>query len=117
MVGINNLTVGLGVGWDYVTDRDKDVWIYQNKAWYGLILGLNLQLEKSNYGIIRSTRADRKMDSQNEFLYEPHHCHQKLWQAKYRMSILLFTSQGVYGIGQCCFQGYGKDDNDGNGQQ
>jgi hypothetical protein len=42
MVGINNLTVGLGAGWDYITDRDKEIWIYQNKPWYGLTVGLNL---------------------------------------------------------------------------
>jgi hypothetical protein len=42
MVGVNNLTVGLGIGWDYLTDRDKDIWIYQNEAWYGLTLSLNL---------------------------------------------------------------------------
>lgn len=42
MVGVNNLTVGLGIGWDYLTDRDKTIWIYQNKPWYGLTLGLNL---------------------------------------------------------------------------
>jgi hypothetical protein len=42
MLGINNLTVGAGVGWDYLTDRDKDVWIYQNKSWYGLTIGLNI---------------------------------------------------------------------------
>jgi hypothetical protein len=42
MVGINKLTVGIGVGWDFLTDRDKDIWIYQNTAWYGLTLGLNL---------------------------------------------------------------------------
>jgi hypothetical protein len=42
MGGVNNLTVGLGIGWDYLTDRDKDVWIYQNKPWYGLTLSLNL---------------------------------------------------------------------------
>lgn len=42
MIGVNNLTVGLGVGWDYLTDRDKNIWIYQNNAWYGLALGLNL---------------------------------------------------------------------------
>ena len=42
MVGVNNLTVGIGIGWDYLTDRDKDVWIYQDKPWYGLTLGLNL---------------------------------------------------------------------------
>ncbi len=42
MAGINNLTVGIGVGWDYLTDRDKSIWIYQNKPWYGLTLGLNI---------------------------------------------------------------------------
>jgi hypothetical protein len=42
MVGVNRLTVGLGVGWDNLTDRDKDIWIYQNKPWYGLTLGLNI---------------------------------------------------------------------------
>lgn len=42
MAGVNNLTVGIGVGWDYLTDRDKDIWIYQNKPWYGLTLSLNL---------------------------------------------------------------------------
>jgi hypothetical protein len=42
MVGFNNYTVGLGVGWDYLTDRDKNVWIYQHKPWYGLTVGLNL---------------------------------------------------------------------------
>jgi hypothetical protein len=42
MVGVNSLTVGAGVGWDYVTDRDKDIWIYQNRPWYGLTVGLNL---------------------------------------------------------------------------
>lgn len=42
MAGINSLTVGLGVGWDYLTDRDKNIWIYQNKPWYGITLGLNI---------------------------------------------------------------------------
>lgn len=42
MFGVNNLTVGAGVGWDYLTDRDKNIWIYQNKPWYGLTLSLNL---------------------------------------------------------------------------
>ena len=42
MGGVNNLTVGFGIGWDYLTDRDKDVWIYQDKPWYGLTLSLNL---------------------------------------------------------------------------
>lgn len=42
LVGINNLTVGTGIGWDYLTDRDKSIWIYQNKPWLGLMIGLNL---------------------------------------------------------------------------
>jgi hypothetical protein len=42
MVGINHLTVGLGIGWDYLTDRDKLIWIYQNKTWFGATIGLNL---------------------------------------------------------------------------
>ena len=41
MVAINNLTVGGGIGWDYLTDRDKNIWIYQNKPWLGLTLSLN----------------------------------------------------------------------------
>lgn len=42
MGSINRLTVGLAIGTDYLTDRDKDIWIHQNKAWYGLAIGLNL---------------------------------------------------------------------------
>ncbi len=42
MVGIKSLTFGVAVGWDYLTDRDKDIWIYQNTPWYGATLSLNL---------------------------------------------------------------------------
>lgn len=42
MAGVNSLTIGLAVGWDAVTDRDKDIWIYQNKAWYGVSVGLSI---------------------------------------------------------------------------
>jgi len=42
MVGLDNLTVGAGIGWDHLTDRDKHIWIYQNKPWFGLTIGLNL---------------------------------------------------------------------------
>jgi hypothetical protein len=42
MVGINNLTVGAAVGWDFLKGRDRNVWIYQNKPWIGLAVGLNL---------------------------------------------------------------------------
>lgn len=42
MAGVNNLTFGVGVGWDYLTDRDKEIWIYQNKPWYGVTISLNI---------------------------------------------------------------------------
>lgn len=42
MMGYKSLTVGLGVGWDNLLDRDKDIWVYQSKPWYGLTLSLNL---------------------------------------------------------------------------
>jgi hypothetical protein len=42
LAGINNYTVGVGVGWDTLTDRDKSIWIYQNKPWYGITIGLNI---------------------------------------------------------------------------
>jgi hypothetical protein len=42
LVAVNTLTVGFGVGWDYLTDRNKNIWIYQNKPWFGLTVGLNL---------------------------------------------------------------------------
>jgi hypothetical protein len=40
--GVDSLTFGVAAGFDRLTDRDKNVWIYQNKPWYGLTLGLNL---------------------------------------------------------------------------
>lgn len=39
---INKLTVGLSVGFDNLLDKNKSLWIYQNKPWFGLMLGLNL---------------------------------------------------------------------------
>jgi hypothetical protein len=42
LVGVNSLTFGVGLGWDYLTDRDKHIWIYQNEPWLGITIGLNL---------------------------------------------------------------------------
>jgi hypothetical protein len=42
MFGLNSLTFGAGLGWDRLTDRDKNIWIYQDKPWYGVTFGLNL---------------------------------------------------------------------------
>ena len=42
MIAVNQLTIGAGLGWDYLTDRDKNIWIYQNKPWLGMTLSLNI---------------------------------------------------------------------------
>ena len=42
MFAINNFTVGLAVGVDHLLDRNKSIWIYQGRIWYGLSFGLNL---------------------------------------------------------------------------
>lgn len=42
IVGVNNFTVGLAIGFDHLLDRNRAYWIYQKKPWLGLALGLNL---------------------------------------------------------------------------
>jgi hypothetical protein len=42
MTSLNSLTVGFGIGWDSLTDRDKEIWIYQNKPWFGVTIGLSI---------------------------------------------------------------------------
>ncbi|MCP9757326.1 hypothetical protein EGI26_19365 [Lacihabitans sp. CCS-44] len=42
IIAINKLTVGLSIGSDILLDKNKISWEYQNKPWYGLMLGLNL---------------------------------------------------------------------------
>lgn len=39
---INKFTLGLAIGKDYLLDQNRSVWIYQNKWWFGLAFGLNL---------------------------------------------------------------------------
>ncbi|GAB2584440.1 hypothetical protein GCM10027190_37110 [Spirosoma areae] len=34
--------VGLAVGIDYLTDRHRQNWIYQQRPWFGVLFGLNL---------------------------------------------------------------------------
>lgn len=41
-VAYNNFTFGLAVGVDNLIDKNRSIWIYQNKAWIGLAVGLNL---------------------------------------------------------------------------
>lgn len=42
IIGINNFTVGLAIGFDDLLDSNKRFWIYQKKPWLGLTFGLNL---------------------------------------------------------------------------
>ncbi len=42
LIGIQELTFGIAVGMDYLADRNHSYWIYQNKPWLGLALGLNI---------------------------------------------------------------------------
>ncbi len=42
IVGINNFTVGLAGGLDRLLDKNRTIWIYNNKPWFGLAFGLNL---------------------------------------------------------------------------
>jgi len=42
IIAINKLTIGLGIGFDNLFDKNKSRWIYENEPWFGLVLGLNL---------------------------------------------------------------------------
>ena len=41
-IGIQNLSIGAGLGWDRLLDKYHRYWIYRKKPWLGLILGLKL---------------------------------------------------------------------------
>ena len=42
IVAMNKLTLGLSLGFDNLIDNNRTVWVYNNKPWFGLMLGLNL---------------------------------------------------------------------------
>jgi len=42
IVAVNKLTIGLSVGFDNLVGGNSRSWIYENKPWFGLMLGLNL---------------------------------------------------------------------------
>lgn len=42
IIAINNFTLGLAVGFDNLVDKNRPFWIYENKTWFGLAFGLNL---------------------------------------------------------------------------
>jgi len=41
-IGIQNLSIGVGLGWDQLMDKYRIYWIYREKPWIGLVLGLKL---------------------------------------------------------------------------
>jgi hypothetical protein len=38
----NMASFGLALGWDYLLNRDKAIWIYQTKPWVGFVVGIAL---------------------------------------------------------------------------
>ena len=42
IIAINNITIGLALGWDTLLDTDRKYWLYQEKPWIGFAFGLNL---------------------------------------------------------------------------
>ena len=42
ILAVNKLTIGVSIGYDNLLDQNKKFWIYENKPWFGLMLGLNL---------------------------------------------------------------------------
>ena len=42
IVAINKLTIGISVGLDNLLGKNNKTWIYENKPWFGLMLGLNI---------------------------------------------------------------------------
>lgn len=42
IAGIDNFTIGLAFGYDDLMDSNRQFWIYQQKPWFGLAFGLNI---------------------------------------------------------------------------
>lgn len=42
IVGVNNVTLGMALGYDHLLDANRRHWIYQHRPWLGLTFGLNL---------------------------------------------------------------------------
>lgn len=40
--GSGNFTLGIGLGTDSLLDKNKSLWIYQEKWWLGLLVGINI---------------------------------------------------------------------------
>lgn len=39
---VKKFNAGIALGSDYLTDKNKQIWIYHNKPWIGVLVGLNL---------------------------------------------------------------------------
>lgn len=42
LVAVGNLTFGVAAGFDHLMDKNRKVWMYQGKPWWGVTLGINL---------------------------------------------------------------------------
>ena len=42
ILGVNNFTVGINLGFDNLFNKNKGIGLYNNKPWLGLAFGLNL---------------------------------------------------------------------------
>ncbi len=42
IIGLNKVNIGLAIGTDHLLDPNRKVWIYEEKPWIGLAVGLNL---------------------------------------------------------------------------
>lgn len=40
--GYRAITLGLAIGYDHLTDKNRSLWLYQDKPWFGVTFGLNL---------------------------------------------------------------------------
>ncbi|RRB06283.1 hypothetical protein [Larkinella rosea] len=40
--GYRTVSLGLALGYDYLLDKNRTIWMYQNKPWLGVTVGLNL---------------------------------------------------------------------------
>lgn len=42
IIAVNRFTLGFSAGFDNLLDSNKKYWVYENKPWFGLAFGLNL---------------------------------------------------------------------------
>lgn len=42
ILGFNNITAGITLGFDHLLDQNSSHWVYQGKPWLGLAFGINL---------------------------------------------------------------------------